>query len=472
MVKRKHSKDENKENKKSKSTQEAILNFDEVMTKNLIDFSNNPTNDTTNEDDEKDDNFSDISSLDDPFADIPPNLPDTASIPVVLTNEKESTDYLQEILDAVSDVKAKLNKVLNDNQILSSKLDSVEKTNKTLKKNFKKQEKLTKVAIIQVIKLRRKNKKLLKNSKSPNPETIDSIVVPLIQERDCLKDELNRFKAAEAPIPNNDSPSVIEERRNTHTEDPETMMSKKDRVLPNWRQLFFRRRDEYKREYWNRSKAQIYEKYKNSKYLPRKYRPKFARTLEEYKVKEEAAFKSLDADRQCCILDADQAFWNWSAADEEALNLISENSVNEEEVNLLQTKWKKETSETEPKGRHLCQREIKWMENLPKTDVYKGFEGLQEVYNEPNSYNYSHNNRNYSDRNYNNRNYNRNFPNNNRYNHQNSYNRNNLNKNIQRRQVNNEMRSIFTNDDHQAAQTPLPQRNRRERNHTQQRNFH
>ena len=72
----------------------------------------------------------------------------------------------------------------------------------------------------------------------------------------------------------------------TSVNSQESLTDTKDRVVPRWRQNFFRRRDEYKREYRNLSKASTYEHYAQIKFLPRKFRPKHARTLDEFKVKE------------------------------------------------------------------------------------------------------------------------------------------------------------------------------------------
>ena len=131
----------------------------------------------------------------------------------------------------------------------------------------------------------------------------------------------------------------------------ELLAETKERVVPKWRQIYFKRRDDFKREYRNLSKAKTYEHYANIKFLPRKFRPKHARTLDEYNVKEAAAFKSLDADMQCCHLDAQQAQWNYCCHDLEIKHTINEKGANQTEKDLLLKLWKQEVSDAEPKAK-------------------------------------------------------------------------------------------------------------------------
>ena len=366
MVKRKNSTDaEKKNNKKSKSffsdnlsTQEAIEKFEQKIVNNLIDLSKDDeekSNPLTPEDDSE----SIGSDLDDCFT---PNLPSAASVPIVITDNDIPEDSLAIIMESIQELKNNLNDVVKTNNLLSLKMDKVLKCNKILKKKARKQEKLTKVAVIQVVKLKRKNKKLLRHKSEVNA-TINNLV-----------EENNRLKQNKEHPPPLPPPNSLENENTTYV--GETLINKKDRVVPKWRQAYFRRRDEFKREHRNRTKAQIYKEYIQSKFLPRKYRPKFARTAEEYRVKEQAALKSLEASMEVCLLDADQAYSNFNAIDDEVWGKIQENAKDEEEVYFLQQQWLKEVSDAEVKGKQLCEKEMNFLKNLPNTDQYKGFEGV------------------------------------------------------------------------------------------------
>ena len=393
VKKRKHSTDnDKKKTKKSKSvktdmtTQEAIEKFDESSEENsvttvndLIDLTED--NDNKTEDHDKSlvsENHDDDVDSDYVFS---PNIPRTASIPVVISSGDIPETAINELLETMSNIKETMNHVLENNYALSAEIKCLKEENIALGKKMNTQEKLTKVAITQVIKLKRSNKKLLKknkNSTTVSTENFDEVLAPIIKERDSLRDEVCALKLGRETILESDQTAGASESQSSYsrTLSRETLEDKKIRVIPRCRQLFFRRRDEYKREFRNREKAKIYEKYAEIKYLPRKFRPKFSRTSEEFKVKEEAAFKSLDANRQCCIMDADQAFWNYSAADEEALAMIQESAADDNEAYFLQQLWKKEAADAEPKGKALCQKELNFLNNLPYTDHYRGFLGL------------------------------------------------------------------------------------------------
>ena len=383
-----------KSNKETEqSTQEALINIEEQVVKNLIDFESgedvkgdddnvkDSNNDDQAKNDSDDDDLNDsISTSLDDFC-FSPNLPNRASIPVVISsqNEQIQESSIQKLLETVFNIKDTMDQVLESNKLLTAEVGVLKRSNTFLKKKLKEQQKLTKVTIIQVAKLEKTNKKLLNKKKNSNcVETVDEMLVPIIQERDNLKDELNSLKLANSL--NHDSSSFASPTNTTYSTAvyQETLEDKKIRVLPRWRQLYFRRRDEYKREFRNRQKAKIYEEYYNNKFLPRKFRPKFARTQEEYNVKEDAQLKSLDANRKCCIMDADQALSNVKAADKEALDHIQQSAADENEAYYLKEVWTKEVTEAEPKSRLLCQNELNFLQNLPYTDQYKGFSGISK----------------------------------------------------------------------------------------------
>ena len=160
------------------------------------------------------------------------------------------------------------------------------------------------------------------------------------------------------------------------TEKRKDAQERKNIVVPTWRKMYFRRRDEYRREYRNAQKAETYKIYETLRFLPRKFRPKHARTAEEFKIKEAAAFKSMDAAREVCLLDSKQSHWNYIAVESEVKQTISARSEDDDEKNSLIMLWENEISAAEPKGKSLCENEINWMRNLPDTDPYLGFFGL------------------------------------------------------------------------------------------------
>ena len=389
MVKRKNSTTLNEKTKKKTKKQDDVnAEITNAIVNNLIELAANdsekhdaPTNgekdDTAFDDSDKyDQNSNDESDDDYVFT---PNLPNTASIPVVISSCPVSEDpetVLKSVWESVLMMKNTLEKVVETNRALTSDIKDLKKSNMYLKKKVKIQEKMAKVTLNKIVKLKKQHKNRPNPNESNSSETVDEIIRPIIQERDSLKDEVYALKLASGSLENEVLPPRESSVGYSGSRNSESLENRKTTVIPRWRQLFFRRRDEFKREYRNREKAKVYEKYEEIKFLPRKFRPKFARTQEEYDVKESAAFKSLQANKQCCVMDADQAFWNYSAADEEALNLIRDSGVNENEVQFLTQLWKREAAEAEPKAKSLCQKELNYMNNLPYTDHYKGFSAI------------------------------------------------------------------------------------------------
>ena len=365
MSKRKHSTDSNQEKKKPKKTRKQSKKSEDVLTqetlerffeddfspdivKNLIDF----TEDKNSDSNKNNDNIEDIEKTDEGSPDdslteenveqenIDNSILDT-SIPVFVS-QNQVTD-LDQLLNSIKTLKDTVDQVILSNKKLT-------RSNIRLQKSVIKQKKMTRVLIKEVVKLKKKNTKILKMKVTQSNKTTQD---------------------------NNDiRPHLV----NNHSDrDWETMISKKHRVLPNWRQLFFKRRDEFKREFKNKAKAEIYEHYKEIKYLPRKFRPKFARSQEEYNVKEKAAFDSLEATRRVCLLDAEQAHQNYTSIDSEALAKIQQASYSTNECQMLESQWRRETCEAEPKAKEVCYREITFMNNLPYSDEYNGYVDLSQT---------------------------------------------------------------------------------------------
>ena len=372
MTKRKISTDEKttqkKKSKKTRqsskqdellSTQEAIERFDETVN-DLIDLSDDLDDDVTKEIS----GSNDVHESDSEKEDVLDNsfTPSVASIPVFLSDDEvidPQKGFFIEMMDSMQNLKQMINQLLLSNKKLTH-------SNRKLRKSVAEQKKLTKVAITEVIKLKRRNVKIQKaQKKCPKnvenldaEDAIDKAIRPIISERDQLKEQLLQLQVTRSNKPNYDW---------------ESLLAKKQRVLPNWRQLFFKRRDEYKREFKNRSKAEIYDRYKEMNYLPRKFRPKFARSLEEFKVKEKASFETLEATKRCCVLDADQAKHNYNSIDSQVIRKIQDESYNDEEQRLLINQWRKEVHDAEPKAKEICYREITYLNNLPYTEEYNGF---------------------------------------------------------------------------------------------------
>ena len=278
--------------------------------------------------------------------------PVKASLPIFVP-----TDILNTILDTVLDMKTKLDQVSNSNTSLTIKIEKATEETKLARKLVKKQTKALGILTAELNKVKKKNSNLTKLlSRRP-----DLTVPPPTVESESPTDQTN-----------------MEVNAPTHTNTPrkESLADTKSRLVPNWRQKYFQRRDEYRREYRNLSKAESYDHYAAIKYLPRKLRPKFSRTKEEFAIKEEAAFKAMDAAKQVCILDAKQAQWNYSTCDGEVGSLIIDRADNPTEAEYMTKQWKKETLDAEPKARHLVQKESNFNWNLPQSDPYLGYEGL------------------------------------------------------------------------------------------------
>ena len=354
--KRKHSTETNQINKKTRSdlsTQEAM---EDLINRNLIDLENppkegsddrdntdgSPTSDIHIEEEKDLLNDSSLSSVksDDIF--VSPLDPSNTSIAVDVDMPKEIFKHLQHLRIAIGpllELKDTLDKVVKSNEKLTE-------SNLKLEKKLIKQEKLTNLLGKEVVKLKKKNIKLLKSIPKTIPE------------------------------------SNITNDLHVNYNSRESILDKKLRVLPTWRQLFFRRRDEFKREFRNRSKAEIYEKYRELKYLPKKFRPKFARTQEEFNVKEEAAFTALDTSKRVCVLDADQAKSNYMAIDNEAVKQIRDSGIDAEEKTFLEQLWIKEVTNAEERGKTLCYKEITYMNNLPYNEEYYGYIGCSSDINQ------------------------------------------------------------------------------------------
>ena len=266
MTKRKISTDEKttqkKKSKKTRqsskqdellSTQEAIERFDETVN-DLIDLSDDLDDDVTKEIS----GSNDVHESDSEKEDVLDNsfTPSVASIPVFLSDDEvidPQKGFFIEMMDSMQNLKQMINQLLLSNKKLTH-------SNRKLRKSVAEQKKLTKVAITEVIKLKRRNVKIQKaQKKCPKnvenldaEDAIDKAIRPIISERDQLKEQLLQLQVTRSNKPNYDW---------------ESLLAKKQRVLPNWRQLFFKRRDEYKREFKNRSKAEIYDRYKEMKYL-------------------------------------------------------------------------------------------------------------------------------------------------------------------------------------------------------------
>ena len=284
--------------------------------------------------------------------------PVNASLPIFVP-----TDILNTILDTVLDMKAKLDQVSDSNTSLTTQVEKATKETKLTKSIVKKQTKALGILTAELNKVKKKNSNLAKLlSQRPDPIVFNSQVPPPTVDLEPPADQTNM--------------EVVNAPTHTKTLGKESLADTKSRLVPNWRQMYFQRRDEYRREYRNLSKAESYDHYAAIKYLPRKLRPKFSRTKEEFAIKEEAAFKAMDAAKQVCVLDAQQAQWNYSTLDSEVGSIIIDKAVNSTEAADMAKQWKKETLDAEPKARHLVQKESNFNWNLPQSDPYLGYEGL------------------------------------------------------------------------------------------------
>ena len=142
------------------TTQEAIEKFDESSEENsvttvndLIDLTED--NDNKTEDHDKSlvsENHDDDVDSDYVFS---PNIPRTASIPVVISSGDIPETAINELLETMSNIKETMNHVLENNYALSAEIRCLKEENIALGKKMKTQEKLTKVAITQVIKVKK-----------------------------------------------------------------------------------------------------------------------------------------------------------------------------------------------------------------------------------------------------------------------------------------------------------------------------
>ena len=289
------------------------------------------------------------------------------TIPIYVPSE-----MLNNILDAVLNVKDQLQTLQSSHDTLTSEIKKLKRSNNVLKKQIG-----TQSTVIDEV------KSDLKGLKSKNLK-----LTKLIARKHMIKpSDKNDQDRQEKPISNPNQKATNNKVRPMDVNTPanqipstasrESLSELKHRVVPRWRQLYYKRRDEYKRGYRNHCKASTLEHYKNINFLPRKFRPKHARTLEEFKVKEEAAFKALEAEQKVCIIDSKQAEWNFALYDSEAKRTIEQNSSKTEEKDTLLRVWFKEAEGAEPKARAMCQREINFQKRLPETDPYLGFDGLR-----------------------------------------------------------------------------------------------
>ena len=243
----------------------------------------------------------------------------------------------------------------------------------------------------------------LTNLKSVNEELVTA-VKELKEQRpneELLKavKELKGDKSKPNTRKDKDTSKIIEETPSVSHVNDQNMQTLKDKVVPDWGNRFHRRRKHYKKHHSNKEKAAIINEFvnKDEAFVTRKHRPKFAKTEEEYKIKEQMSLTSMATERDVLRMYAESNKENYEKVDSEVYNIICKHQ-NEAEKDKLLKQWEEEIKRSEEKGRKLNEKSLQFYKSLPEIDPYLGFEGIKKGSSDNDYYynnNYNHYNSDY-----------------------------------------------------------------------------
>ena len=149
----------------------------------------------------------------------------------------------------------------------------------------------------------------------------------------------------------------------------------KRNVLPSWGSKFNYRRREYKNFNKNQREAEIYKSFLSSaqgQYIPKKYRPKFARDMVDYKLAEADSVQLMHTQCKRWERYAKTSFDKCMDVDNQVYHLIDNHPVSEEKAILLKL-WDDEVRAAQAKSTAMNDKEIAFLLNLPTSDPYSGF---------------------------------------------------------------------------------------------------
>ena len=146
------------------------------------------------------------------------------------------------------------------------------------------------------------------------------------------------------------------------------------KVIPDWGKRFHLRRDYYRSHDKNLKQAAIYSGFLEGPepYIPKKYRPKFARDEYDYKLSEQISIQEMRTQVDKWVYYADLSHQKYTDLDEQILQDLKKHRVVHERDCLINL-WKTEVTTAEQKGESLNDKELDFMCKLPETDSYSGY---------------------------------------------------------------------------------------------------
>ena len=159
----------------------------------------------------------------------------------------------------------------------------------------------------------------------------------------------------------------------------------KYKVIPNWGKRFHFRRSQYKDCDKNLKQAAIYSGFVDSSepYIPKKYRPKFARDEYDFKLSEKNSIQEMRTQIDRWIYYADTHDQKYRDVDRQMYDDLKRHRVKEER-DYLQKLWEKEVKNAEEKAEKLNEKECEYMCHLPETDSYSGYVKSATTQSHPN----------------------------------------------------------------------------------------
>ena len=177
-----------------------------------------------------------------------------------------------------------------------------------------------------------------------------------------------------------------------------------DNYLPMWRKNHFYRRSEFKRHHLHNEKTKIIQEHIEKKYIPKRFRPRQTNTKAEYHLEEKHSYMTMKHEIEKCTYHSDSARANYENTDQEMIERIeSLEIISDVDRDKLKETWILEVSQAVEKAKELCEYNLIYLRNLPKSEPYLGYSGVPNQNANSNNfnlqqhrYNPKHNNRGYA----------------------------------------------------------------------------